>query len=50
MARIPESEIERLKGEISVERLAESHGVKLKRQGADLIGLCPSMTITSHRW
>lgn len=32
MARIPESEIERLKREISVERLAEARGVKLKRQ------------------
>jgi DNA primase catalytic core len=41
MARIPESEIERLKREISVERLAESRGVKLKRHGADLVGLCP---------
>ena len=41
MARIPESEIERLKREISVERLAEARGVKLKRHGADLIGLCP---------
>jgi DNA primase len=41
VARIPESEIERLKREISVERLAEARGVKLKRHGADLIGLCP---------
>jgi len=41
MARIPEGEIERLKREVSVERLAEAHGVKLKRHGADLIGLCP---------
>ena len=41
MARIAESEIERLKREISVERLAEARGVKLKRHGADLIGLCP---------
>jgi DNA primase catalytic core len=41
MARIAESEIERLKREISVERLAEGRGVKLKRHGADLIGLCP---------
>lgn len=40
MARIPESEIERLKREVSVERLAEARGVKLKRHGADLIGLC----------
>ena len=41
MARIAESEIERLKREISVQRLAEARGVKLKRHGADLIGLCP---------
>ena len=41
MARIAESEIERLKREISVQRLAEVRGVKLKRHGADLIGLCP---------
>jgi DNA primase len=41
MARIPESEIEQLKREVSLERLAEVRGVKLKRHGADLIGLCP---------
>jgi DNA primase catalytic core len=41
MARIPESEIERLKREVSLERLAEARGIKLKRHGADLIGLCP---------
>ena len=41
MARIPEEEIDRLKREVSVERLAEAHGVRLKRHGADLIGLCP---------
>jgi DNA primase len=41
MARIPESEIERLKREVSVQRLAEARGVNLKRHGADLIGLCP---------
>jgi DNA primase catalytic core len=41
MARIPEGEIERLKREVSLERLAEARGVKLKRHGADLIGLCP---------
>lgn len=39
MARIPEEEIERLKREVSLERLAEARGVKLKRHGADLIGL-----------
>jgi DNA primase len=41
MARIPEEEIERLKREVSVQRLAEARGVNLKRHGADLIGLCP---------
>src|SRR5262245_16723764 len=41
MARVPESEIERLKKEISVERLATARGVELKKHGADLIGRCP---------
>lgn len=41
MARIPDTEIERLKNEISLERLAESQGIALTRHGADLIGLCP---------
>jgi len=41
MARIPEAEIERLKAEVSVQRLAEAQGIKLQRHGADLIGLCP---------
>ena len=41
MARIPKAEIERLKREVSVERLAEARGVKLERHGADLLGLCP---------
>ena len=41
MARIPEAEVERLKKEISVQRLAEARGIKLTRHGADLLGLCP---------
>ncbi len=41
MARIPENEIERLKREVSLERLAEARGIELKRHGADLLGLCP---------
>ena len=41
MARIPEHEVERLKKEISVQRLAEARGIKLTRQGADLLGKCP---------
>src|ERR1700684_4408572 len=41
MARIPDHEIERLKKEISVERLAEGRGIQLTRHGADLVGKCP---------
>ncbi len=41
MARIPAQQLNRLKQEVSVERLAEGRGVVLKRHGADLIGLCP---------
>jgi len=41
MSRIPEAEVERLKREVSVERLALARGVKLKRHGVDLLGLCP---------
>ena len=41
MARIPKSEIERLKQEISLQRMVEFAGIALKRHGADLIGLCP---------
>ena len=41
MARIPDNVIERLKCEVSLERLVQAHGVELKRHGADLIGLCP---------
>ena len=41
MARVPDEEIERLKREVSVERLAEARGIKLRRHGANLLGLCP---------
>ncbi len=41
MARIPENEIERLKNEISVERLIEGSGIELKKTGKDLLGQCP---------
>lgn len=41
MPRIPESEIERLKNEVSVERLVEVSGVALKKAGKDLLGCCP---------
>jgi DNA primase catalytic core len=41
MARIPESEIERLKSEVSVERLVEASGIELKKSGKDRVGRCP---------
>jgi DNA primase len=41
MPRIPEEVIERLKSEVSLERLAEARGVKLTKHGSDLRGLCP---------
>lgn len=41
MARIPESEIERLKADISVQRLVEARGIELVRHGADWLGRCP---------
>jgi len=41
MARIPEAEIERLKSEVSVERLVTSAGIALKKSGKDLLARCP---------
>lgn len=41
MARIPEAEIERLKNEISVERLVTASGIALRKSGRDQIGKCP---------
>lgn len=56
MARIPENEIERLKSEVSVQRLVESSGIELKKSGKDLIGKCPfheddtaSLVVTSAK-
>jgi DNA primase len=41
MARIPDHEIDRLKQEISLQRLVEAQGIELKQHGADWIGRCP---------
>jgi DNA primase len=53
MARIPDEVIERLKAEVSVQRLAEARGVIFSKHGADLIGRCcfhedktPSLVVT----
>jgi DNA primase catalytic core len=41
MPYVPQEVIDRLKREISVQRLAEARGIKLRRVGKELIGLCP---------
>lgn len=41
MPRIPDTEIEWLKNEVSVERLVEASGVALKKAGKDMLGRCP---------
>ncbi|WP_456405762.1 CHC2 zinc finger domain-containing protein [Thiolapillus sp.] len=41
MARIPHTELDRLKREISLLRLVESSGIELKKHGKDWLGLCP---------
>jgi len=49
MARIPEQEIERLKNEVSVERLVQASGIELKKSGKDWLGKCRSTRTTRHR-
>jgi DNA primase catalytic core len=41
MARIPDTEVQRLKDEIAVQRLVESAGVELRKTGKDFAGCCP---------
>lgn len=41
MARIPETEIERLKAEVSLVRLVEASGIALRKQGRDYACRCP---------
>lgn len=41
MPRIPDSDIQRLKDEVSVQRLVELSGVALKKSGKDWLGRCP---------
>jgi hypothetical protein len=50
MARIPDEVIDRLKQEVSLQRLVEARGIVLKRYGADLSACAPFTTITSRRW
>lgn len=41
MPRIPETELERLKAEVSVEQLVRAHGIELAKSGKDWRGKCP---------
>ncbi len=41
MARIPDAELERLKADISVERLVEAAEIALTKSGKDKLGRCP---------
>ncbi|MBL8913652.1 MAG: toprim domain-containing protein, partial [Archangium sp.] len=41
MARVSDEELERLKREVSLERLVTARGVELVKRGADLVGRCP---------
>lgn len=41
MARVAEAEVERLKAEVSLVSLVQTHGVELRKAGADLVGRCP---------
>src|SRR5690349_20024219 len=40
MSRIPESDLQRLKEEVSVHRLVEGSGVELRKAGKDWLGRC----------
>ncbi|HET9182937.1 MAG TPA: CHC2 zinc finger domain-containing protein [Candidatus Angelobacter sp.] len=59
MARLPDEIVERIRREISVQRLAEARGIKLRRVGKNLMGLCPfhqektpslSITPSVNKW
>jgi DNA primase catalytic core len=41
MPYVPPEVVERIKREVSIQRLAEARGIKLHRSGKELIGLCP---------
>ena len=41
MARIPDEQLERLKQEVSVERLVTGSGIELRRSGKDWVARCP---------
>ena len=50
MARIPEEEVERLKREVSVQRLAEARGIKLPGTEPTCWASARSTTTGARRW
>ena len=51
MARIPDQVVERLKTEISVQRLAEARGVTFKKHGSGPASVAARSTMTRRpRW
>lgn len=50
MPRIPNDELERLKSEVSVQRLVEDAGIELKKAGKDLLGRCPPPPTRRPAW
>ena len=59
MARLPDETVERIRREISVQRLAEARGIQLRRMGKNMMGLCPfhqdknpslSITPSTNKW
>lgn len=49
MARIAEDELQRIKSEISLERLVRARGIELRKHGAISSASVPSTTITIRR-
>lgn len=56
MPRIPDQDLQRLKEEVSVQRLVEASGVALRKGGKDFTGKCPfhadetaSLVVTPHK-
>ena len=49
LARISNEALDRLKREVSLVRLVESFGIKLKKHGKDYLALCPFHACRYHR-
>jgi len=57
MPRIPDTELQRLKDEVSVQTLVQASGVELRKSGRDWLGRCPfhddreaSLVVSPAKW